>query len=73
MEGRGIPQGSVIGPILFVIFINDMPKEVVLNFTKLFADDCKLYGAGNRAVNCRQTDLNNLEEWSNKWQQVEPR
>ena len=39
----GIPQGSLIGPILFVIFINDLPKEVVLNFTKLFADDCKLY------------------------------
>ena len=45
-----IPQGPVIGPILFVIFINDMPKEVVLNFTKLFADDCKLYGTVNRAV-----------------------
>ena len=64
----GIPQGSVIGPILFVIFINDMPKEVVLNFTKLFTDDCKLYGTVNRAVNCMQTDLNNLERLSNKWQ-----
>ena len=64
----GIPHGSVIGPILFVIFINDMPKEVVLNFTKLFADDCKLYGTVNRAPNVMQTDLNNLEEWSNKWQ-----
>ena len=64
----GIPQGSVIAPILFVIFINDMWKEVVLNFTKLFADDCKLYGTVNRAVNCMQIDLNNLEEWSNKWQ-----
>ena len=40
----GIPQGSVIGPILFVIFINDMPSEVKHNFCKLFADDCKLYG-----------------------------
>ena len=51
----GIPQGSVIGPVLFVIFINDMAKEVVLNFTKLFAGDCKLYGTVNRAVNCMQT------------------
>ena len=45
-----------------------MPKEVVLNFAKLFADDCKLYGTVNRAINCMQTDLNNLEECSNKWQ-----
>ena len=64
----GIPQGPVIGPILFVIFIDDMPQEVVLNFTELFADDCKLYGTVNRAPNVMQTDLKNLEEWSNKWQ-----
>ena len=56
----GIHQGLVIGMILSVIFINDMPKEVILNFTKLFADDCKLDEL--------QTDLNNPEEWSNKWQ-----
>ena len=35
----GIPQGSVIGPLLFVIFINDMPDEVKHNACKLFADD----------------------------------
>ena len=40
----GIPQGSVIGPILFVIFINDMPDVVKYTFCKLIADDCKLYG-----------------------------
>ena len=38
----GIPQGSVLGPILFVIFINDMPN-VVKNCCELFADDAKLY------------------------------
>ena len=41
----GVPQGSVIGPILFVIFINDMPEKVKRSFCKLFADDCKIYGA----------------------------
>ena len=65
----GIPQGSVIGPILFVIFINDMPDVVKYNFCKLFADDCKLFGkvidAGENLV---QTDLTNLEEWSRVWQ-----
>ena len=40
----GIPQGSVLGPILFVSFINDLPEEVKHSFCKLFADDCKIYG-----------------------------
>ena len=40
----GIPQGTVLGPILFVIFINDMPEELKYNMCKLFADDYKLYG-----------------------------
>ena len=61
----GIPQGSVIGPILFVIFINDMPDAVKHNFCKLFADDCKLYGkVKNTGINLMQSDLTSLEEWS---------
>ena len=66
----GIPQGSVLGPILFVIFINDMPSHVKHNMCKLFADDCKLYRDVKQGeVNTVQMDLDNFEEWSKIWQQ----
>ena len=38
----GIPQGGVLGPIMFLIYVNDLP-EVVTSTVKLFADDTKLY------------------------------
>ena len=65
----GIPQGSVIGPILFVIFINDVPTQVIHNFCKLFADDCKLFGPViSSGENLVQSDLAKLEQWSKIWQ-----
>ena len=59
----GIPQGSVLRPILFVICINDMPGKVIFNTCKLFADDSKLFGSANM-----QRELGDLVKWSTKWQ-----
>ena len=63
----GIPQGSVIGPLLFIIFINDMPK-IIKNSCKLFADDCKVYGGSSRNNSSLQTDLDSMYNWSKTWQ-----
>ena len=64
-----IPQGSVLGPIIFAVFINDMPEEVKYSTCKLFANDCKLYGMVNSIdQNKLQQDLINLERWSELWQ-----
>ena len=65
----GIPQGSVLGPILFTIFINDMP-DVVSSFKKLFADDTKIFRAIESLddISGIQEDINKLFEWSVKWQ-----
>ena len=41
----GVPQGSVLGPILFILYVNDLPDKVK-SYCKIFADDKKLYVAG---------------------------
>ena len=64
----GIPQGSVLGPILFVIYINDMPLEVK-NQIYLFADDTKIYTrvkSSSDQTNL-QKDLDSLQSWSDTW------
>ena len=64
----GIPQGSVLGPILFLIFINDLP-DVLNCCMKLFADDAKLYMP---IINCHdeeilQQNLDNSDIWAEIW------
>ncbi len=64
----GVPQGSVIGPILLDMFINDRPNNLT-NFVSLFADDIKLFGKPTLSANSEsiQGDLHKLQEWSEMW------
>ena len=64
-----IPQGSVLGPVLFVIYINNLPDEVKTN-VKMFADDTKIWTPINNKDDCDklQDDLLALQNWANKWQ-----
>ena len=65
----GILQGSVLGPTLFVVFINNMP-DVITSLSKMFADDAKVFRQiETSAVTATlQNDLDYLTDWSLKWQ-----
>ena len=65
----GIPQGSVLGPVLFLLFINDMPDRVN-SMIKLFADDAKLFRAIENIddYTSLQDDIDRLHKWSIDWQ-----
>ena len=65
----GIPQGSVLGPILFVCYINDMP-ETIVSIIQMYADDTKLFRKIDGEIDRRalQDDLDRLVLWAKKWQ-----
>ncbi|KAK2719127.1 hypothetical protein QYM36_004828 [Artemia franciscana] len=64
----GVPQGTVLGPSLFNIYINDAP-EILQNLLTLHADDSQLMGAASSWAEAAsiQADLDKLDDWARQW------
>ena len=64
----GVPQGSVLGPLFFILFINDLPENISSSKIFTFADDTKIVHPISSSSDCTslQTDLNNVITWSSK-------
>ena len=63
-----VPQGSVLGPLLFTIFINDLPDKGK-NECRLYADDSKLIGVIEKDGDVIeiQKDIDNMQNWAKTW------
>ena len=65
----GVPQGTVLGPILFLAYINDFPEYLQHSKLRLFADDSIIYREITSQDDCNklQTDLNAAAQWESDW------
>ena len=65
----GVPEGSIIGPLLFLVYINDIVIDIGSNI-RLFADETSLYIIVDElvtAAGCLNTDLQRISRWATLW------
>ena len=67
----GVAQGSLLGPLMFLLYINDLPDKIISNMF-LYADDSSLYCTVDHedyanSINVLQSDLNTVNDWAKAW------
>ena len=65
----GVPQGSILGPLLFLIYINDL-SDGIISDVKLFAEDTSIFStvySTNKTADSLNNDLQKISEWAYKW------
>ena len=64
----GVPQGSILGPLLYILYVNDLPT-VVKTRTLMYADDIKLFTtvSNNEDAALLQRDIDNIVSWATTW------